>query len=96
MYPKDVFHEQRFPRLGHVGRGGGTLGDGPHGDEPGFPFLDSRGGEHAQALVRRKEHALQTFLHSIVRRSHETSMSRGTDTKGGKALCSDHTGVSVS
>lgn len=55
MYPKDVFHEQRFPRLGHVGRGSGALGDGPHRDEPGFPFLDSRGGEHAQALARRKE-----------------------------------------
>lgn len=53
MYPKDVFHEQRLPGLGHVGGGGGALGDGARRNEPGSPFLDSGRGEDAQALARR-------------------------------------------
>lgn len=55
QYPEDVLHEQRLPGLGHVGRGGGALGDGPRGDEPGPPLLDSRWREHTQALARRKD-----------------------------------------
>lgn len=53
MYPKDVFHEQRLPGLGHIGGGGGALGDGARRNEPGSPFLDAGRGEDAQALARR-------------------------------------------
>lgn len=45
-YPKDVLHKQRFPRLGHISRDGGALGDGSCRDKPGLAFLYSGRCEH--------------------------------------------------
>lgn len=57
-YPKDVFHKQRFPGFGHIGRDGGALGDGSGRDKPGLTFLHSGWCEHTKTLGRRKDDGL--------------------------------------
>ena len=100
IYPKDVFHEQRFSGFGHVGRDGGALGDGPGRDEPGFPFLDSRGGEHTQTLEEGKNTSYGFYRPPCTSALTDrllgiTYQSRGIfePTKMRKMLCNDQSGV---
>ena len=100
-HAEDVFHQQCFPGLGHIGRGGGALGDGTSGDELGFSFLDSRRDKHTKALRRGKEHVLETVLCFLARDTktprHYLTMTRNLWAKGKRSpktrevLCDDHT-----